>query len=135
MNKNLEKELQKVFSKPNSGKKYWIHSIQSRTNESWLADSGASVHVTNSCKKMFNVIDDDSTIVVGTGKETKATKKGDLMLVHNIANQHILLKNVLYVPSFKQNIMSIPTLMKNGFSLNARDRNFELVQNKRSLKL
>ena len=133
--KNLEKELRKAFLKPNSGNKYWIHSVQSRTNESWLADSGASVHVTNSCQKMFNVIDDDSTIVVGTGKETKATKKGDLMLVHNITNQRILLKNVLYVPSFEQNIISIPTLMKNGFSLKARNKNFELVQNRRSLKL
>ena len=31
--------------------------------------------------------------------------------------------------------MSIPTLMKNGFSINVQMRNFELVQNKRSIKL
>ena len=31
--------------------------------------------------------------------------------------------------------MSMPTLIKNGFSVNARMKNFELIQNKRSMKL
>ena len=65
----------------------------------------------------------------------KATKKGDCMFVHNVTKQHIHLRNVLYVPSFKQNIMSIPTLMKSVFLVNAQVRNFELVQNQRSIKL
>ena len=64
---------------------------------------------------MLNVIDDNSTIIVGTGKETEAKKKGELILVHRTTNQKIHLNNVLYVPTFKQNIMSIPTLMKNEF--------------------
>ena len=131
----VTKELKKVFTKPNPMKKFWIHSVQSKTDESWLADSGASVHVTNSSEKMFNLKEDESTIVVGTGKETKATKKGDLMLVHAITKQQIHLRNVLCVPSFKQNIISIPTLMKNGFSINAKMKSFELIQNGHSIKL
>ena len=135
VDRRIEKELRKAFVKPASKKKYWIQSVNSSDNESWLADSGASVHVTNSSKYLFNVIDDNSSIIVGTGKETEATKKGELMLIHADTKQKIHLKNVLYVPTFKQNIMSIPTLMRNGFSINAKMKSFELVQNKRSIKL
>lgn len=135
VDRKMEKELRKAFVKPASKKKYWINSVNSSDNESWLADSGASVHVTNSSKYLFNVIDDNSSIIVGTGKETEATKKGELMLIHADTKQKIHLKNVLYVPTFKQNIMSIPTLMRNGFSINAKMKSFELVQNKRSIKL
>ena len=133
--RKVKKELRKAFSKPNQKKKYWIHSIQSNENESWLADSGASVHVTNSSEKMFNIVQDHSTIVVGTGKETQATEKGELILFHDDTEQKIHLKNVLYVPHFKQNIMSIPALLKNGFSVNAQMKKFELIQNKKSIKL
>ena len=131
----MEKELRKAFVKPVSRKKYWINSVNSNDNESWLADSGASVHVTNSCKYLFNVTKDNSSIIVGTGKEAEATKKGELMLIHSATKQKIHLKNVLYVPTFKQNIMSIPTLMRNGFSINAEMRSFELFQNGRCIKL
>ena len=135
VDRRTEKELRKAFVKPASKQKYWINSINSCENESWLADSGASVHVTNSSKYLFNVVDDNSSIIVGTGKETEATKKGELMLIHEVTKQKIHLKNVLYVPTFKQNIMSIPTLMKNGFSINAKMKSFELVQNNQSIKL
>ena len=47
------KEVQSSNTKPDPKKKYWIHSVQTRTNESWLADSRAFVHVTNSCLKMI----------------------------------------------------------------------------------
>ena len=135
VDRRMEKELRKAFVKPASKKEYWINSVNSNENESWLADSGASVHVTNSSKYLFKIVDDSSTIIVGTGKETEATKKGELVLVHASTKNKIHLKNVLYVPSFKKNIMSIPTLMKNGFSINAELRNFEMVQNKRSINL
>ena len=135
VDRRMEKELRKAFVKPKSKKRYWINSVNSNENESWLTDSGASVYVTNSCKYMFNVINDNSTVIVGTGKETEAKRKRELILVHGTTNHKIYLKNILYVPTFKQNIMSIPTLMKNGFPINAKLKNFEMLQNKRSTNL
>ena len=64
---------------------------------------------------MFNLVDDDSTIIVGTGKEIQVKKKGELIRIHRTTQQKIHLHNVLYMPSFKQNIMNIPILIKNGF--------------------
>ena len=52
--------------------KQWINNIDVQQEEKWLADSGATVHVTNSERYLFNKTKDRSTIVVGTGKETKA---------------------------------------------------------------
>ena len=50
---------------------------------------------------MFNKTKDRSTIEVGTGKEAKATAKGDIMICHGNTNQLIKLKDVLLVPEFK----------------------------------
>ena len=66
---------------------------------------------------MFTKIKDKSTTVVGTGKETKATARGDVIIRHSITNQLIKLKDVLLVPEFQQNIMSIPALLKNNFKI------------------
>ena len=66
---------------------------------------------------MFNKTKDRSVIVVGTGKEIKAIARGDVMIHHSTTEQLIKLKNVLLVPNFKQNIMSIPTLLRNHFKV------------------
>ena len=77
---------------------------------------------------MFNKIKDRSVRVVGTGKETKAIARGDVMIHHSKTGQLIKLKNVLLVPNFKRNIMSIPTLLKNHFKLQASENKFEIEQ-------
>ena len=53
--------------------KQWINNIDVQQEEKWLANSGATVYMTNSERYLFNKIKDRSTIVVGTGKETKAS--------------------------------------------------------------
>ena len=64
---------------------------------------------------MFNKIKDKSTIVIGIGKEMKATARGDEIRHHSITNQLIKLKDMLLVPEFQQNIMSIPALLEKSF--------------------
>ena len=100
-----------------------------------LADSGATVHVTNSERNLFNKIKDRSTIVVGTGKETKALAQGDVIIHHPSSNQLIKLKDVLLVPEFKQNIMSIPALLKNNFQIQASENQFEIIQKNNTISL
>ena len=51
--------------------KHWINYTNVEAEEEWLADSGATTHVSNTEHYMFNKVEDSSMIVVGTGKETK----------------------------------------------------------------
>ena len=50
--------------------KQWINNIDVEQEEKWLADSGATLYVSNSKKYLFTKTKDRSTIVVGTGKQT-----------------------------------------------------------------
>ena len=47
--------------------KHWMNYTNIEEEEEWLVDSGATAHVTNIEKYMFNKIKDRSVIVVGTG--------------------------------------------------------------------
>ena len=67
-----------------------------------VADSEATTHITNTEKYMFNKIKDRSTIVVETGKETKATAQDNIIICHSITNKAIKLKDILLVPEFQQ---------------------------------
>jgi hypothetical protein len=48
--------------------------------ESWLIDSGATVHVTTTDKDMVDVKETSATVIVGDGKEVPATSRGTLLL-------------------------------------------------------
>ena len=93
------------------------------------------VHVTNSEKYFFNKIKDRSTIVVGIGKETKASAQEDVIIHHPNSDQLIKLKDVLLVPEFKQNIMSMPALLMNNFHMQASENQFEIVQKNNTISL
>ena len=62
--------------------KQWKNNTNVQQEETWLADSGATLHVTNSERNLFNKIKGRSTIVVETGKETKALAQGDVIIHH-----------------------------------------------------
>ena len=72
------------------------------SEEKWLVHSGSMVHVTNLEQYMVNKTKDRSTIVVGTGKETKALARGDIIINYTNTNHLIEYKNVLLVLDFKQ---------------------------------
>ena len=83
--------------------------------EKWLMDSGSTVHVTYDDTYMFNKRKINSTITVGTGNKIKATSKGSLLLRQVNSNKTLLLSNILYVPSFNQNIISVTSLLQKGY--------------------
>ena len=60
--------------------KHWINYTNIEEDEELLVDSGTSAHVTNTEKYMFNKVKDRIVIVVGTGKETKAIVRGEVMI-------------------------------------------------------
>ncbi len=46
------------------------------TEDTWIADSGATCHITNSMEGMFDIEDVRESIKIGTSEETYATKCG-----------------------------------------------------------
>ncbi|KAJ0578087.1 putative RNA-directed DNA polymerase [Helianthus annuus] len=72
---------------------------------SWIVDSGASQHMLNSDKDMFNIVDvSEFDIKVGhpNGTNVKVQKIGDVKLTNDI-----ILKDVFYVPEYHVNYSNL----------------------------
>ena len=92
-----------------------------------LVDSGASTHIINN-QKYFTSLDknfrsEKHTIQLADGTKTKNTvqAQGNAEVIFEDTRgnkQKVLLKNALFVPSFQQNIFSIPAATNEGATVN-----------------
>lgn len=103
---------------------------QSRTKsnqnyEDWLLDSGANVHVTMHYNILFNNKRINSSVVVGNGEEVPADVCGDVYLLSDTGHW-LRLHEVLYVPSFTKNIISMSLLLDKGIKINMTDNKMTL---------
>ena len=80
------------------------HTLSSQT---WVVDSGATHHVSHE-KSLSTSIDTtvESYVNLPTGSTIKISGVGKVQL-----NSHISLSNVLYIPEFRLNLLSISSLM------------------------
>uniref|UniRef100_A0A803LHY7 Retrotransposon Copia-like N-terminal domain-containing protein n=1 Tax=Chenopodium quinoa TaxID=63459 RepID=A0A803LHY7_CHEQI len=79
--------------------------------ESWIIDSGASDHMA-SCREFFKDMKDLSRgVTVGLPDGTMRTVKQIRTIV---LSENIVLKNVLYFPEFKHNLLSVSKLVRDG---------------------
>lgn len=78
-----------------------------KKNEDWIMDSGASDHMTASLSHLSNVkpAPPDYTINLPTGAVTTVSHVGDIVLTNGLK-----LLQVLYVPQFKHNLLSVHKL-------------------------
>ena len=104
-------------------------------NEKWLIDSGSTVHVTYDDTYMFDKRETNSTITVGTGNKIKARNKGSLLLRQFNSNKTLLLTNVLYVPSFNQNIISVTNLLQKGYKTYGDKNSITLMYKNRKIQI
>ena len=79
----------------------------------WIIDSGASTHITNHANSLINKKHHEETIMFANGKKIKSTCIGDF--VGYINDHKIILKNVLLVPAFKRNLISVSKLIEQNF--------------------
>ena len=106
----------------------------SRYFENWLFDSGATVHMTTDPKYMEEMEPTDKEVTVGNGNTIKATSKGNLTLKH--PQGHMLkLSNVLYVPKFNRNILSMGRILKNNTSVKASHNSLTIQRNGQNMHL
>lgn len=79
------------------------HRLSSQT---WVIDSGATHHVAHD-EKIFLSMDSSltSSVNLPTGSTIKVSGVGTIRL-----NEHILLHNVLFIPEFRLNLLSISSL-------------------------
>ncbi|KAJ0913978.1 putative RNA-directed DNA polymerase [Helianthus annuus] len=83
---------------------------------SWIVDSGASQHMVNSDKDMFNTIDvSDFDLKVGhpNGTNVKVLKIGNVKLMSGV-----ILQDVFYVPGYHVNLLSVHRLAKDNNNIN-----------------
>lgn len=83
-----------------------------RTSSSWMFDSGASHHVTSDSASLPNLSEygGPDEIVLGNGKPLSITHTGHTQL--HTPSGPISLKDVLCVPTFQQQIISVAKLCK-----------------------
>ncbi len=89
------------------------------TSNTWVADSGASCHMTNSDLGMMNVKHIDENVKIGNGKSLKATKVGDIVrtVVQTDGSTQDIRMKAKFVPGLWVNLFSITRALKQGGTL------------------
>ena len=101
--------------------------LSNKDSERWLLDSGSTVHLTNNKFLLKNITATNTNVTVGTGTTVQAYTKGDVKLIQGNSGNVIILKDVLYVPSFNQHILSIPKLLQEGYNIHGNKTSLKLV--------
>ena len=85
-------------------------------HESWLVDSCATTHVFTSTNMMFNIKEtrEGEHVRVGNNETLKATAIGDLAMEQKKTKKTLQLRNVMVVPQFAQNLISVGRLIEKG---------------------
>ena len=102
----------------------------------WIADSGATLHATNSLSGMFDIKPCKVNIQVGDGKIIVSSQKGKKHLEvkqPNNKNTRVILQEVHYVPDLMCNLFSLTCAMSNGAEISSKG--LELTIKKGSFKI
>jgi hypothetical protein len=106
------------------------------SNDSWLDDSGASCHMTNSDEGMYNCRNIKSPIKIGDGRTRYATKIGTkkLMVIQKDGSTlDITLEECKYVPSLWINLFSITKALGHKWNLSNKGQCIVLKKNSNTL--
>jgi hypothetical protein len=85
-------------------------------SNTWWIDTGATVHVTNSSQGLLGhqTTRRERSLQVADGHEAKVEAVGTLpLLLHG--GFTLYLNNILYVPSLRRNIISVASLVDDGY--------------------
>jgi hypothetical protein len=100
----------------------------------WLLDSGATVHVTNDSDVLLRARKSNEQVRVGNGEDAKAERIGDVEMIVG-ENDKFLLKDVLYVPGFLKNVVSLTKIVNNGITVQLDKDHVKFGMNGKILKI
>lgn len=100
------------------------------TNEDWIADSGATAHMT-SRKDFFHTLEPLATkhgVEVANNVIILAAGVGSIRIEEIVDGKMIQrdLKNVLYVPDLRRNLFSVSKVTEHGYSFHAYNQECEI---------
>ena len=88
--------------------------------EMWFIDSGSTCHITTSDAMLRNVRETTRKVKIGDHTAVPAKKMGNLFVTtHNRALFEI--QDILFIPNFMRNIISLSALLKAGFEIKGTD--------------
>src|ERR1700761_2872363 len=90
-----------------------LYVMGSRSNNTWLLDSGASSHSTFEHEDFNTYEPHSSDISIADGTIIKAVGKGSVVL-RTSYEKDLILENVLHIPSTQDRILSVMSLTKKG---------------------
>ena len=95
----------------------------------WIIDTGASHHMTGDMSALTNVrrCRNEAKINLPTGQTSTITHVGDVKLKNDL-----VLRNVLFVPSFKHNLLSVRNISQNGECKAVFHSKFCILENDRT---
>ena len=88
------------------------------STSSWVVDTGATDHVCCNLQWFLQtrqLSEDEISISLGDATKVAAVAVGDVHL--SFSDSVLVLKNVLYVPSFRKNLISVSKLYNDGYSV------------------
>ena len=100
-------------------------TVENSKRQIWTLDSGSSNHLTNNEYILRNKFVHEEPINYANGEISKSKYVGNV--VGNIKNKPIELKNVMYIPDIKKNLISIAKLVKSGYTILFKSENDEAV--------
>lgn len=89
------------------------------STSTWCVDTGATDHVCitlQGFQETRRLSDGEITIFMGNATKVAAVAVGDVYLSFG-RNKTLVLRNCLYVPSFRKNLISVSKLFKDGYSV------------------
>ena len=105
-----------------------LYVLGSRSNNTWLLDSGASSHSTFECDDFDTYESHTSNIQITDRTIIKAVGKGTVIF-RTSYDKDLILENVLHIPNTQDRILSIATLTKKGGLVKFDERAFSLEYN------
>ena len=96
----------------------------------WLADSATTLHISNACKAFVSYQPANGTTVAGVGDmKTSVMGHGDVVLLSQCEGRtyELQLKNVLHIPSNRNNLLSLSRWEGNGRTYVGENNQLTLV--------
>lgn len=108
-----------------------------RNSDTWVVDSGASNHFCNSMKYFshYEELEDPIEVKVGGSQRLRALGTGTVEFEVMLGNKrHIVrLDKTFYVPSLRRNLVSVSSLTRSGWTVNASEEKMTLSRNQQTL--